>query len=232
MGFALLACRLVYRRGWRKVLPVFSLGVLFYCLTTIPLFLLEAHSVAHPDQRIACLIYRYTDWAVFIINILFLISVLYELLIYTMPENRNIRRRSSVLFGSGALVLATTGVFVFHSCFQVTYCCAVDRFLCIAGNAGNLVVIGLTGLLILLKENFGVTWGRSLWLIVLAPTLFYALQIPGFFLVLDGANEWLQSSEAAITVCRFGWLFFWWLAVRKAPEVPTTQPSVAAVPAN
>jgi len=124
--FGLRSWRLVYRRGWRKVLPVFSLYILFYCLSTVPVFLLRVHSLAHPEQRIACLIYQYTNWAVYLISILFLIMVLYELLLHTIPNQGNIRRRSSALFASGAVALAAIGVLAFRSCFHVAYCCWID----------------------------------------------------------------------------------------------------------
>ena len=227
--FGLRSWRLVYRRGWRKVLPVFSLYILFYCLSTVPVFLLRVHSLAHPEQRIACLIYQYTNWAVYLISILFLIMVLYELLLHTIPNQGNIRRRSSALFASGPVALAAIGVLAFRSCFHVAYCCWIDPFLCVASHTGDLVVCGLIGLLILLKEIFGVYWGRSVWLIALGPLLFYALPIPGFLLVLTHP-KWSQPFDVAIILSEFIWLVLWWLAVRKAPSASGTQPRAAAVP--
>jgi len=226
--FGLRSWRLVYRRGWRKVLPVFSLYILFYCLSTVPVFLLRVHSLAHPEQRIACLIYQYTNWAVYLISILFLIMVLYELLLHTIPNQGNIRRRSLALFASGTLVFAAIGILVFRSCFDVPNCSMLDHFLCLAGNAGNLAICGLTGLLIVFKEVFGVPWGRSVWLIVLAPVMYYALAITGFFLVLIRPN-WSQPFDVAIILSEFIWLVLWWLAVRKAPSASGTQPTAAAV---
>ncbi|HEY6248564.1 MAG TPA: hypothetical protein VI685_01310, partial [Candidatus Angelobacter sp.] len=72
--------RLTYKRGWNQVLPIFSRYTAFYCISTTMLLGLSYCSL-YPGhmQATICLLDSYGFYSVQIVNMIFLLGVLYEL---------------------------------------------------------------------------------------------------------------------------------------------------------
>jgi len=227
-SLAVILCiwRLVYKRGWNKILPIFSRYVAFYFISTA-LLLGVFYCGLYPGrmQATICLLYSYGNYSVDIVTTIFLLVVLYELLIYARQNRAKIQVRVIAIIGVMALAAAIALAIVSTIASEApNYCLRLAYFDDVFAKLTKLILLGLFTAMVALKIRFRLRWGRAVSLIVLGLVQFYLLDFAISVAVYNGHLR--RVSDVLVQSSAFIWWVLWWFAVRKAPD--TSVPAGAA----
>src|SRR6266436_3632346 len=137
LAISLRSWQIVRRSGWHRTLPLLNKYIVFYCLSAILLPLLF-HWNWYPErmQRSVCLLYRYLYFTLSPVASLFFLSVLYELLSYTVRNRPEIRIhwvRISILTSVFLAIALGLMALIFS---ESSGCCAFEKFANVVSGLG------------------------------------------------------------------------------------------------
>lgn len=211
--------RLVRRQGWNRVLPIFSSYVVFYCVgSAIVLASLYLTAYASLIEMGKYLLYWYVWSAMQILLLIFVPTVIYELLAYTSRGRPDVPwRLIGVLTGIALEIILIAGLVGAFRSEASSVCAFLVKFAGIVGRAGSLLVLGLLLLFFWFKKIFALQWGTSISLVVSGLAFLYIAD-----LIVELAEHQVGtiiSPNLADELIGLVWLVIWWIAVRRGPPL-------------
>lgn len=204
LAMELRTWRLVYTRGWRKILPIFSYYIAFYSITTTLLLGLSYCSL-YPGrmQQTICLIDSYSSYSAQIVSIIFLMVVLYELLAHTSRDHSEVKNVITII---GVITLAIASALAGVSAAMQgapTYCLLLAQFTGVFARTTAFIITILLALMLVFKRVFTLRWGTGISLILLGLAQLFTVEIA---LNVAAYNGSLASVSAIIAqISGFVW---------------------------
>jgi hypothetical protein len=221
LAISLGICVQLFRRGWSRVLPAFTGYITFYWISTLVLLSVLIWSW-YPGrmQRTLCTIYNNSYYASAVVGFMLVVIVVYELFRFTGRSEPRIPARIVGLLGLAAL--ATAVGFGFAAALKsgsASSCCLMTLFASVVMKTGTLIVTAMLLTLFICKLTFGISWGRSVSLIVTGLAAYYMIGLAvSYFEFVHGASA--PTSNITVHASALVGLALWWIAVPSTHSLP------------
>ena len=210
---------LIFRRGWNKVLPIFSSYVVFYWLSIALMWPLTFWNRYPPEmQRTICLIYAKGAYALSLVGLVLVVGVLYELSRYTFRNQSTIQPRWMGICGvTGVIAALAMGLVGTFTSMRNPDRSLFENFAYPTIKSGSLIVAVLLVVLIVGEKKFALPWGRSVSLIVAGLSIVYGVEIAASIVEYKLGGH-MPGPDVTVQIAGLICPILWLLAVRMPPD--------------